>query len=377
MFHLLRFLGSRFPVDLLFPAQDGAEDVSALFKDVSVDVIPVPLQGSSVFDRFCRFDPYPKDRAVAAVVRDRVATGAYAAIHVDTLAMMPYVPPDTALPVVLDLRAHDSTSEVRRLRDGQEAKGRPTHLIRRFKRSLLDRWCWPMTHCVTVASEEERVRCERAHPGQRVLVVPNGVDCQRIRPKSDQTMSTPILLFMGHMGVEHNIDAAVCLATEVFPAIRRDFPKAELRVVGRNADARVSRLAGQGIVVTGAVPDRRVHLREATIYVAPYLSGLGSHGHLLEAMAAGLPIITTSQGIEGMKVQAGRDVLVADQPADIIDSIQTLLASQSDRARFAQAARHMAEIWYDWNRCLWPLESLYHPLLGPTRTVSESTAVAC
>ena len=84
MFHLLRFLGSRFPVDLLFPAQDGAEDVSALFKDVSVDVIPVPLQGSSVFDRFCRFDPYPKDRAVAAVVRDRVATGAYAAIHVDT-----------------------------------------------------------------------------------------------------------------------------------------------------------------------------------------------------------------------------------------------------------------------------------------------------
>ena len=94
-----------------------------------------------------------------------MATGAYAAIHVDTLAMMPYVPPDTALPVVLDLRAHDSTSEVPQAADGQEAKGRSTHLIRRFKRSLLDHWCWPMTHCVTVASEEERVRCERDPPG--------------------------------------------------------------------------------------------------------------------------------------------------------------------------------------------------------------------
>ena len=110
------------------------------------------------------------------------------------------------------------------------------------------------------------------------------------------------------------------------------FPKRSCEWWVANADARVSRLAGQGIVVTGAVPDRRVHLREATIYVAPYLSGSGSARASSRSDGRGLPIITTSQGIEGMKVQAGRDVLVADQPADIIDSIQTLLASQSDRA---------------------------------------------
>ena len=130
------------------------------------------------------------------------------------------------------------------------------------------------------------------------------------------------------------------------------------------------RLAGSGIEVTGAVPDMQLHLRAATMYVAPLCTGTGSRTKILEAMAAGLPIITTSVGIEGMKVQPGRDLLVADQPVDMIESIHTLLMSQPDRERFGHAARHMAEIWYDWSRCLWPLEPLYQNLLIPK-------AVAC
>lgn len=377
MIHLLRFLGCRFPVDVIVPAQDAADDVSHLLSDVSIDVTSVPLQGPGLFDRLCRISPYSKDRALASVVEERLARGMYAAIHVDTLSMMPYVPEGTVLPVVLDLPSHGLVSEFRRLRGGQQAAGRSNQLIARLKFRMFDRWCWPTTHCVTVASEEARIRCERAHHGQRVLVVSNGVDCQTIRPKSDQVMRSPLLLFAGDMGAEHNIEAAVCLATEVFPAIRREFPKSELRLVGRNPDARVSRLAGQGIVVTGSVADLHLHLREATIYVAPYGSGAGRRATLLAAMATGLPIITTSSGIEGMKMQPGRDVLVADQPSDMIESIQTLLASQPDRERFGQAARHMAEIWYDWSRCLWPLESLYQPLVAQRQSPPESTAVAC
>lgn len=377
MLHLLRYLGSRFPVDVIVPARDAADDVSQLLSEVSIDVTTVPLQGPRLFDRLCRISPYSKDRALTSVVQERLASGAYAAIHVDTLSMMPYVPEDTRLPVVLDLRSSRQVSEFRRLRGGRQATGGSNQLIRQLQFRLFDQWCWPTTHCMTVASEEERIRCERAHPEQRVLVVPNGVDCRTIRPKPDQVMRSPLLLFTGDMAAEHNVEAAVCLATEVFPAIRREFPRSELRLVGRNPDARVSRLAGQGIVVTGSVADLHLHLREATIYVAPYVSAAGARVKLLEAMAAGLPIITTSPGIEGTRMQPGRDVLVADQPSDMIESIQTLLACQPDRERFGQAARHMAEIWYDWSRCLWPLESLYQPLVSPRQGPPESTAVAC
>ena len=136
MFHLLRFLGTAF-LWICFPAQDGAEDVSALFKDVSVDVIPVPLQGSSVFDRFCRFDPYPKSGSSGCCgSAGSVATGAYAAIHVDTLAMMPYVPTGHGASGRARPWTHDSTVRSAGCETGRRPKGRPTHLIRRFKAQL-------------------------------------------------------------------------------------------------------------------------------------------------------------------------------------------------------------------------------------------------
>ncbi|GAB1723141.1 MAG: putative Glycosyl transferase, group 1 [Nitrospira sp.] len=370
MLHLLRFLGSRFQVDLIAPAVDGWEEAQRVLQSVCSETTFVPSQGPGLLDRIGRVSPYGKDRALASVVRERLASGVYGAVHVEKLGMIPSLPPQTAVPVVLDIWSYGLPSPLRILRSGGGPTGRPKQLVRRFKLGMYDRWCWPLTYCVTVVSEEDRIRCEGAHPGQRVVVVPNGVDCQAIRPKPDHAMTSPVLLFTGDMGLEANVEAATVLATEVFPAIRREFPKAELRLVGRNPDPRVVRLAGQGIMVTGAVPDMQLHLRAATIYVAPHFSGSGTRTKLLEAMAAGLPIITTSLGMEGMKVQPGRDLLVADQPADMIESIHTLLASQPDRERFAQAARHMAEIWYDWSRCLWPLEPLYQNLLTPK-------AVAC
>lgn len=370
MLHLLRFLGSRFQVDLIAPALDGAEDAQRLLKDVCAEMIFVPPQGPGFLDRIGQVSPYVKDRGLAAVVHERLASGQYGAVQLEKPAMIPYLPPQIPVPVVLDVWSYSSTSPLRILRSRGGATGRSRQLVRLIKVGIFDRFRWPMTHCVTVVSDEDRIRCERVHPGQRVLVVPNGVDCRTILPKPDHAATSPLLLFTGDMGAEPNVEAALFLAMEVFPAIRRDFPQAELRLVGRNPDPRVRRLAGSGIEVTGAVPDMRLHLRAATMYVAPLFSGAVTRTRLLEAMAAGLPIITTSVGIEGMKVQPGRDLLVADQPVDMIESIHTLLMSQPDRERFGHAARHMAEIWYDWSRCLWPLEPLYQNLLSPK-------AVAC
>lgn len=368
--HLLRFLGSRFQVDLVAPAHEGVEDAQRLLRDVCADMVFVPTQRPGFLDRVGHIGPYVKDRAVAAVVRERLATAEYGAVHVEKPAMVPCVPSNITVPLVLDIWAYGLVTPLRILRSSAGGVSRSRQVVRLIKLGLFNRYCWPSTYCIVVVSEEDRIRCERRHPGRRVLVVPNGVDCRTILPKPDHATTSPVLLFTGDMGVERNIDAALLLASEVFPAIRREFPQAELRLVGRNPDQRVRRLAGSGILVTGAVPDIRPHLRAATIYVAPHFTGSGARTKLLEAMAGGLPIITTSIGIEGMKVQPGRDLLIADQPADMVESIQTLLASQADRERFARAARHMAEVWYDWDSCLWPLEPLYQELLG-------QKAVAC
>lgn len=364
MLHLLRFLGSRYEVDLIAPALDGVEDGRRLLKDVCTELVFVPPQGPGLLDRIGHISPYVKDRALADVVRERLGSGKYGAVQLEKPAMIPYVPPDAAVPLVLDIWAYGLAGPLRALRNGSGGVSRSRQLVRLIKFGLFDRFCWPAIHSLLVVSDEDRARCERARPGQRVLLVPNGVDCRTILPKPDHDAASPVLLFTGDMGFEPNIDAATFLASDLFPAVRREFPQAELRLVGRNPGRAVRRLEGPGILVTGAVPDMLQHLHAATIYIAPHFTGSGTRTKLLEAMAAGLPIITTSIGIEGIKVQPGRDLVVADQAADMVESIHTLLASQADRERFGRAARHMAEVWYDWSSCLWPLEQLYHDLLA-------------
>lgn len=363
MLHLLRFLGSRYEVDLIAPALDGVEDSRRLLKEVCSEMVFVPPQGAGLLDRIGHISPYVKDPRLADVVRERLGSGMYGAVQLEKPAMLPYVPPSVTVPLVLDIWAYGLAGPLRAFRNGGGEVSRSRQLVRLIKFGLFDRFCWPTIHSLLVVSDEDRTRCERTRPGQQVLVVPNGVDCRTIRPKTDHRAMSPVLLFTGDMGFEPNIDAAIVLASELFPTVRREFPQAELWLVGRNPAPPVRRLQGPGIVVTGAVPDMLPHLHTATIYVAPHFTGSGTRTKLLEAMAAGLPIVTTSIGIEGIKVQPGRDLVVADQAADMVESIHTLLASQADRERFGRAARHMAEVWYDWSRCLWPLEPLYHNLL--------------
>lgn len=365
MLHLLRFLGRHFQVDLVAPALDGVEEATRLLQGVCADMQFVAVEGPGVLDRLTQLGPYVKDRALAAVVRERLSSRSYGAVQLEKSAMIPYIPEGTDTPLVLDIWAYGLEGPLRALRHGTGGVSRPRQLLRLVKFGLFDRFCWPEAHCLLVVSEEDRVRCERARPTQRVLVVPNGVDCQAIVPKRDHSMKTPILLFTGDMGFEPNVDAAIVLATEVVPILKRDYPDLELRLVGRSPDQRVKKLARDGVVVTGAVPDMQPHLQAATVYVAPHFTGAGTRTKILEAMASGLTVITTPTGIEGIKAQPGRDLLVEDTTGNIIESVQTLLASQADRERFGRAARNLAEIKYDWPRCLWALEPLYRDLLSP------------
>ena len=119
--------------------------------------------------------------------------------------------------------------------------------MRLMRYGFFDRYCWPEIHCLLVVSEQDRARCERARPTQRVLVVPNGVDCAVVLPKHDYQTSRPVILFSGDMSFEPNIEAALFLATEVFPIVRREVPEAELRLVGRKPDPRITALAGNGV----------------------------------------------------------------------------------------------------------------------------------
>ena len=365
MLHLVRFLGQRFEVDLIAPAIDGQQEAERLLRDVCDEMEFVRLQEPSWLSRAAHRGPYHADPALVEAVRRRIGTRQYHAIQVEKPAMLPYVPKGCRLPLVLDVWAYGLNGPWRAVKYEQGGLDRARNLIRLVRFGLFDTFCWPSLHSLLVVSQEDLVRCERARPRQRTVVVPNGVDCSTVTAKPAYEASNPVLLFTGDMSFQPNIDAALFLTDEVFPEIRREYPEAELRIVGRNPDPRIQALAQTGVVVTGAVPDMLPHLHEATVYIAPHFTGAGTRTKLLEAMGAGLPIVTTTVGIEGIHAQPGRDVLIADTTKDMVESLLTLLASADDRRRLGLAARRLAEAHYDWNRCLWPLERLYRELAPP------------
>ncbi len=370
MLHMVRFLAERFEVDLVAPAIDGVEETERLLKGVCADMEFVPPAPTSWLRRAGQLGPYGTDLALQEAVHRRLASKQYGAAQLEKPAMIPYLPIDTRVPIVLDVWAYGLAGPLRALRHGTGVLRRARTFIQLCRYGLFDMFCWPKTACVLVVSEEDRVRCERSRPGRRVLVIPNGVDCAAVRPNWSDRRGSPIVLFTGDLGFEPNIDAARYLAAQVFPAVKRHRPDTQLRLVGRNPGARVRELAGERVIVIGDVPDMVLHLHAATVYAAPHFTGAGTRTKLLEAMAAGLPIVTTTIGLQGIEAVPGRDIIVADDADAMIAAVCGLLDDSSERRRLGMAARRLVEARYDWPRCLAPLDPLYRRLL-------ESKATAC
>ncbi len=364
MFHMIRFLGERFQLDLVAPALEGAEEADRLLRESCRDLEFVRPSHAANWRRGLRLGPYQKDSALADAISRRLSHQTYTAIQLEKPAMLPYLPSGIRIPIILDTWAFGLTGARRALRHQTGMLTRARNLLRLIRFSAFDAFRWPDTHCILVVSEEDRKRCLRKLPKRNVLVVPNGVDCSTLRPGPFIESGPPSLVFTGDMGFEPNVDAALLLATRIFPEISRIHPDASLHLVGRNPDPRLSAISTPGITVTGKVEDMLPYLQAATVYVAPLTTGAGTRTKLLEAMASGLPIVTSSVGIEGIEAVVNRDVVIADDAAKTIAAVLRLLEAPAERHRLGAAARELAEQRYDWPCCLAPLESLYSELVA-------------
>ncbi len=199
-------------------------------------------------------------------------------------------------------------------------------------------------------------------PGLKPVIVPNGVDTHHYRPDAvaAASLKTPALVFTGKMDFRPNVDAILWFASEVFPRIRHIQPNAHLYVVGKDPHSRLSLLTQTpGITVTGFVDDVRPYIAAAAIYVVPLLTGGGTRLKVLEAMAMGKAIVSSRLGAEGIPVQDGRDLLMADTAAAFAHSVLTLLKSEAQVRQLGQSARRFVERHFDWRQVTAPLEQVY------------------
>ena len=202
---------------------------------------------------------------------------------------------------------------------------------------------------VLTVSENDKDAFANFLDPQKITVIPTGVDVQYFRPASIEEAPNS-LVFTGSMDWLPNEDGILYFTDTIFPMIKRECPEISLTVVGRKPSRKLQSVADsdESIRLTGWVEDIRPFLAQGAVCIVPLRIGGGTRLKIFEAMAMGKAVVSTSVGAEGLPVQSGENVILADAPADFAQAVISLLRSPAERQRIGRAARTLVEEKYSW-----------------------------
>lgn len=203
-------------------------------------------------------------------------------------------------------------------------------------------------YCLAV-SETDKKNLEVIAPNITVSVISNGVDVDFYRPQYEKSQLNS-LIFTGVMDWFPNEDAILYFYEKIWPLIKKEVKDVHLYVVGHRPSDKVLSLSRQerNIIVTGYVDDVRSYIAKSSIYIVPLRIGGGSRLKILEAMAMGKTIISTSVGCEGLGVVNNENILIADSPEEFAKKTVLLLTDRELRERLGISARKMVTNKYSW-----------------------------
>lgn len=362
-FNLLRQLARRHQVTVL-TYYDGASDVE-YERDMAREfpgaiTLPTAHSANGSLAEVARYArallapaPYAVQKfthpPVQRLVSEWVRTRAFDVVICDFLSASQNFPERLELPTVLfqhnvetELWRRQARFEPNRLK--RAAYGIEARKMARYERATVARF-----HHIIAVSEHDRRLMTTMVDESRISVVPTGVDVARFHAAADAQPRAPLVIYLGSMDWEANIDGVEWFCGEMWPRVLAAVPGAEFRIVGRNPDARVKRLASDTVTVTGTVPSVVDHLAEAAVVVVPLRIGGGTRLKIFEAMGAARAVVSTRVGAEGLEVTHNEDILLHDDAPAFADAVVRILRDDAVRRRLGAAAKQLAER-HDWSR---------------------------
>jgi polysaccharide biosynthesis protein PslH len=226
--------------------------------------------------------------------------------------------------------------------------------LRKYERKIAQHF----HHCAVV-SQGELEEFNSFNITVPCTIIPNGVDTTYFNANSDDQRPSPVIAFLGRMDYFPNVDGIIYFAEEIFPKIREKQADAQLRIIGSNPLASVRRLTKLGnIFVTGEVADVRPYLRDVTVSVVPLRIARGTQNKILESMAMGIPVVTTSIAARGVQCVPDDHLLVANGPDDFAEKVIEVFHSISLRKKLSEGGRQHVEKAYSWDCSMGILEDI-------------------
>ena len=286
-------------------------------------------------------------------------------VHIEPLHMAHYLPIAKAfsLPVILREQNVESLLIERFSREARGLQRFYARLqvpkLRRYEAKM----CEQADLCLTITEEDAR-RLRSLNPRIRTVVIPAGVDTQHFYPKFGEAEEPYTIVSVASMDWPPNVDGIMWFCNRVFTKIKEQLPQVKLYIVGKNPPLAVQKLSnGLDIVVTGFVEDIRDYIARGSVFIVPLRIGSGMRLKILQAMAMGKAIVSTSVGAEGIKVNNGRDIVLADTETEFAKAVVELIVDAEKRHRIGKNARKLVECYYSWDRVIDSLEQVYYRLV--------------
>lgn len=363
-FHQLRVLSKKHEIHLcaLNEGPLSAQQIEAL-RPYCASMMVVPLSGFERFFNLLRglFSSLPLQVAyfhnprLAAMVREHIQTVKPDLVYCQLTRTAEVVRTLSGFQRVIDFQDAFAKGAERLMRHGPWLQ-RPIFALEFARLAKYEQLVFDDFDRHTVISAQDRdLLCILQR--EKVTVVPNGVDTDYFAP-IDRPKDTD-LIFTGNMGYAPNVRAAEVLVKEVLPIIKKSRKDTNLILAGARPSVQVKALAGQGVEVTGFVPDLREQYARARICVAPMQIGTGLQNKILESMGMGLPCITTSLANNAIGAEPGREVIIADSPQAMAQAVIDLLNDESKAQVLAEAGRTFVLKNFSWQAATAPLEQVF------------------
>jgi sugar transferase (PEP-CTERM/EpsH1 system associated) len=325
----------------------------------------------------------PMKQALAHMLREQD----FDVVQIESIHLMGYLPIIRSAPgqplVICDW--HNIESELMQRYSEREPNFLRRTYARKTARQLrtLEQQATHDFDAHVVVSQRDRERLLQLNPASSICVIENGVDSAyysdqeigkahaawRIHQDANGIGQSPSranrIVFVGSMDYHANIHGVVDFAREVWPAVHERDPELVFTIVGRDPAAEVRQLASiRGIEVTGTVADVRPYYREAVASIVPLKVGGGSRLKILEAMAAGVAVVSTTLGAEGLDVLPAVNILIADTNTQLLEAITGVVENEELRRQLSDAGRALVASRYDWARAGESLFGIYEELLA-------------